>query len=369
MLIMKTKHWVPMMILPLAMAAIVTTSDAQGKGKGQGGDKGGQGQARGADKGGQGQARGADKGGQAEARGGAKPEKIRVATPATTMMAPQRSRSENAGQRRGAENRQMAAERGRSAQHLTGNESHGLRASANASPRANVANAANRGRDIARFDRDLNLSDVRPTMRAHVVSNRAAEFLTGGAVAYAFARGAPENALLIAPTSRDVMVRNRKGDLLLALDDDRARNLGVWEVSPLNDRVTDGAPSFCRSGAGHPVWGRQWCLDKGFGLGAEQNLEWGAARDLGDLVFVRPVNSGILTRDALLNLLGPVAFNRLALHALSLGYTDPLTGSWRSDATGPNLLLVNSGPYPIAELVDGNRDQRADLMLVALRPW
>ncbi len=263
----------------------------------------------------------------------------------------------------------MVVERGRSAEHGSGKVSHPLPASENASPRASVAVASNRGRDIARFSRDLNLSDVRPTIRTHVVSNRAAEFVTGGAVAYAFARGTPENALLIAPTSRDVMVRNRKGDLLLALDDDRARNLGVWEVSPLDDPVTEGAPSFCRSGAGHPVWGRQWCLDKGFGLGTERNLEWGAARDLGDVVFVRPVNSGILTRDALLNLLGPVVFDRLALHALSLGYTDPLTGTWRSAGTGPNVLLVNSGAYPIAELVDGNRDQRADLMLVALRPW
>ena len=29
----------------------------------------------------------------------------------------------------------------------------------------------------------------------------------------------------------------------------------------------DASPSFCRSGAGHPVHGRAWCIDKGFGLG------------------------------------------------------------------------------------------------------
>lgn len=97
-------------------------------------------------------------------------------------------------------------------------------------------------------------------------------------------------------------------------------------------------------------------------------MEWAAARDVGDLVFVRPV-IGTLTRDALLNLIGPVAFNRLALHALTLGYTDPLTGVYRSDASSPGVLLVNSGSYPIAELVDENRDQRPELMLVALRPW
>ena len=26
-------------------------------------------------------------------------------------------------------------------------------------------------------------------------------------------------------------------------------------------------PAFCRSGEGHPVFGRRWCLEKGFGLG------------------------------------------------------------------------------------------------------
>src|SRR3569832_970707 len=28
-----------------------------------------------------------------------------------------------------------------------------------------------------------------------------------------------------------------------------------------------GAPAVCRSGAGHPVYGRSWCVEKGFGLG------------------------------------------------------------------------------------------------------
>jgi hypothetical protein len=140
---------------------------------------------------------------------------------------------------------------------------------------------------------------------------------------------------------------------LIAIDDDGARNLGVWQVSPLAEPVKQGSPSFCRSGEGHPVWGRQWCLQKGFGLGTSPNIEWAAARDIGNLVFVRPITTTtMLTRDALLSLLGPVAFNRLALHALTLGYTDPLTGLWRTDATGPNVLLVNSGRWPVAEVVD-----------------
>ena len=100
--------------------------------------------------------------------------------------------------------------------------------------------------------------------------------MTGGAVAYAFARGTPENALLIAPAGRNVSVRNRKGDLLFDLDDDRARTLGAWQVAPLNNQVKGGAPSFCRSGAGHPNWGRQWCLDKGFGLEVPSRTSAGA---------------------------------------------------------------------------------------------
>jgi hypothetical protein len=98
-------------------------------------------------------------------------------------------------------------------------------------------------------------------------------------------------------------------------------------------------------------------------------VRWGTNRDISDIILGRRVTSPNLTRDLLLSLLGPVAFNRLALHALTLGYTDPLTGVWRSEASGPQVLLVSSGSQPIAELVDTNRDQRADLMLVALRLW
>jgi hypothetical protein len=324
---MNTRFLIPMITLPLAMAATVASSDAQGKGKGKDPEKAGQSQGRGSDK----------------------AKKAPVATPASRGASRSEQREpQRAGQARAEKN---------------------LPASANAASRASLASAPNRGRAISRFARDLRLSEVRSPARRWVTSNRRAEFVAGGAVAYAFARGTPENALLIAPNGRDVWVRNRRGDLLVALDDDRARTLGVWQVSPVNDRVTGGAPSFCRSGAGHPVWGRQWCVDKGFGLGTQQNVRWGTNRDISDIILGRRVTSPNLTRDLLLSLLGPVAFNRLALHALTLGYTDPLTGVWRSEASGPQVLLVSSGSQPIAELVDTNRDQRADLMLVALRPW
>lgn len=325
---MRNKSWIAMITLPLALAALGSTADAQGKSKAQGREKAEQGKGQ----------------------GNGKKEKAPIARPAAQGASAEQKRgpSEKGSQAR-SENRPTA--------------------STNAGSRASAAVEVNRGRAVSRFARELRVTDVRPSARRFVASNRAAEFVTGGAVAYAFARGAPETALLIAPAGRDVSVRNRKGDLLVTLDDDRARSLGAWQVAPLNNQTKGGAPSFCRSGQGHPNWGRQWCLDKGFGLGTQQDVRWGSTRDIGDIVFGRQVSSGNLTRDVLLSVLGPVAFDRLALHALTLGYTDPLSGTWRSEATGSNVLLVSSGNRPVAELVDTNRDQRSDLMLVALRPW
>lgn len=57
--------------------------------------------------------------------------------------------------------------------------------------------------------------------------------------------------------------RDRDGDVVIrGRDSDRRFRA--------NDRA--GAPAFCRSGAGHPVHGRRWCLDKGFGLGDRDDV-------------------------------------------------------------------------------------------------
>ena len=52
---------------------------------------------------------------------------------------------------------------------------------------------------------------------------------------------------------------DRDGRLVIVLDTDLFRS---------QSRASRG-PSFCRSGAGHPVHGRRWCLRKGFGLGRD----------------------------------------------------------------------------------------------------
>jgi hypothetical protein len=176
------------------------------------------------------------------------------------------------------------------------------------------------------------------------------------------------NTLIIMPSGQNVIVRNRRGHDLLDLDEERARDLGVWRVIPLDDRVVSTAPSFCRSGAGHPVWGRQWCLDKGFGLGQFNNVRWGRL-DNPDRIIFREMAGPILADAALRSAIGDVAFDRLAVHALTLGFTEPLSGRWLGETTGPRVLLLSSGPAPVAEVIDLDRDGRADRLLVALRPW
>src|SRR5437762_110982 len=117
-LIMKTRCLIATILLPLAIAATATTADAQGKGKAKGGEKAGQSQGRGAEKSGKGQVVKASK-----------------AAPAP-------------GQMRAADNGRGGG-RGRSVAKVKGNAgTKALPASANASPRASVAAAPNRGRAV-----------------------------------------------------------------------------------------------------------------------------------------------------------------------------------------------------------------------------
>jgi hypothetical protein len=194
---------------------------------------------------------------------------------------------------------------------------------------------------------------------------RAHSALATAAIARASSRG-HGNDFRVENSGDRVVLVNRSGAPLLYLTDDEARGLGKWRVGLLGDDVKQGAPSFCRSGAGHPVWGRQWCLDKGFGLGDYDDYRWGRTTDLGDFAYPRAVYQPTIAGTLLQTILGTNAYNRLALHAVELGFTEPLTGRWVSQQTGPQVLLVNSGSYPVAELVDTNRDFRWDDLLVAL---
>ena len=208
-------------------------------------------------------------------------------------------------------------------------------------------------------------SDGSVGYREFMVSEKKGHRAAGRAVASA-ARHGKGDAFVIAPAGDRVRVLNRRGDVLVDFEDDR--ELGSWKVVNEPFRDKKGAPSFCRSGAGHPVWGRQWCIDKGFGLGADNDARWSRVIDPSNIVFTRPT-TGDLTRDVLANVLGSVVLNRFATHAVTLGLQDPLTGRWLGDTpdNGPRVLLLSSGTRPVAELVDLDRDNTADLVLVSVR--
>ena len=222
--------------------------------------------------------------------------------------------------------------------------------------------------DRGRFVRNINIRDLNPAVRRFAMSDRAQERVAAGALAHGMARGLRDGDVVITPSGNRVHLVNRSGVLLVDLDDAHARNLGTWRVQPLDGQTKNGAPSFCRSGAGHPVWGRQWCLDKGFGLANTQDHRWGVVREIDD-IDMRHVDSGSLARAVLIDVLGNVVFNRLGLHAVTLGYTDPLVGTWMGDGSGARVLRITSGGTPIAEIIDADRDNRADNLIVALRPW
>lgn len=232
------------------------------------------------------------------------------------------------------------------------------------------APTANRGKSAkSRYSREIVFTEMRPFVRQFVNSGKDRDRIAGGALARAHARGVGDRVLLLVPDGNRLRINN--GNVVLVdLDDDRARSVGRWDVHSLSDdNLKSGAPAFCRSGAGHPVWGRQWCLDKGFGLGNTNDVRWGYTNRLGDVEFRRESTSSILAREALIELLGETSFNRLALHAITLGLVDPLVGNWIGEPTGSRVLLLTSGGLPVAELVDLNRDNRVDRMLVALKRW
>lgn len=190
------------------------------------------------------------------------------------------------------------------------------------------------------------------------------------------------------------------GNVLFSLDEARANELGYWRVGRVpsvnqvrpgdRDRTSDrgdrndrdrrdgsifgdnrgaepgaGTPAFCRSGEGHPVWGRAWCVDKGFGLGNGGSL-WGWGRDIEDVVLRRPDYDRDLDRGGLADVLGDVVFGRIAVQSLVLGAEEPLTGRWMGQRDGPRVLRIHAGDLPVAELVDTNRDNEVDVLMFNL---
>jgi hypothetical protein len=207
--------------------------------------------------------------------------------------------------------------------------------------------------------------ELPPRVRRLAASPRMSDRIVVTAVTRGHHWGMDPHAVDVRVDRDRVVVLNRAGHELLVMPEHRARELGSWTMLTLgNRRPTGNAPAFCRSGEGHPVWGREWCLMQGFGLGSPRDMIWSRAR-VDDVVFVRVVDSPRLTRPTLVEVLGDVVFNRLAVHALSLGFTEPLQGIWVVEpAPAPRILRIQAGDFVLAELVDLDRSNRVDVLYV-----
>lgn len=136
-----------------------------------------------------------------------------------------------------------------------------------------------------------------------------------------------------------------------------------WDDRRYDDRSRRNGPAFCRSGEGHPVFGRQWCRDKGYSLGRERT------RDIwGDIIYRQPrdrrYDNRTLSRGTLGDILGSVVLGRFDSYGRSYyGNSGSLNGRWL-DNRGSTLQLY-MGRVPIARLVDTNFDGRVDNVILA----
>lgn len=128
-----------------------------------------------------------------------------------------------------------------------------------------------------------------------------------------------------------------------------------------NNKGKKNGPPFCRNGQGHPVHGREWCRQKGYdtGYGVYDRVDW---RDV-ILRRGRYDTRRNLSRATLQDILGRGVFDRFDRQRSRLGYSQPLYGRWVDSDAGTVLRLL-SGSQPIAQIIDRNRDGRADLVLL-----
>lgn len=140
----------------------------------------------------------------------------------------------------------------------------------------------------------------------------------------------------------------------------RGRGRGQGRDVGRERRGEQPGPSFCRSGEGHPVYGRRWCLDKGFRLG---DAVWRRI-DVGDVLLGRPGDRQRVEEPDLVEVLGDVILGRV-LEASGLGDRADLSGRWTSSSSGEaRVLQLRASERPVAELTDLDGDGRVDVVLV-----
>jgi len=122
-----------------------------------------------------------------------------------------------------------------------------------------------------------------------------------------------------------------------------------------------GVPAFCRSGAGHPVHGWQWCVEKGYKMGWSSAALSGATfRGEGKARRGEELDSGSIT-----DILGREMAKQIEGVARDLGLDGVLNGRWAdTDDGGALVLQLRAGSEPLAELTDRNGDGKVDAALV-----
>ena len=125
-----------------------------------------------------------------------------------------------------------------------------------------------------------------------------------------------------------------------------------------------GGPPFCRSGAGHPVHGMQWCYEKGFGGDRGYDRR---DRSIGDIIFGTPRDRrtsrrGQINNETIGDILGDVVYGRLQEYRRQLGSRAPIEGRWLSTREGGRVLQLRAGDLPLAELADYDGDDRVDVL-------
>jgi hypothetical protein len=158
--------------------------------------------------------------------------------------------------------------------------------------------------------------------------------------------------------------REAERERLRAERDRRSDRDRRGEMDRRSGQARGGSPAFCRSGAGHPVRGPQWCLDKGFGLGSER---WDRA-SWGDIIFGQPRdrrrydNGANMNRGVLGDVLGDVVLRRFESYGQQRG-SGAITGQWLQGVDG-RILQLSIGGQPFAQLLDSRGRGRADTVLL-----
>ncbi len=148
----------------------------------------------------------------------------------------------------------------------------------------------------------------------------------------------------------------------------------VYERRPRHRE--ERGPPFCRSGAGHPVHGWQWCVRKGFARAHSPRTRryrrpvhcctWHPV-DLGRVRFrARPGGHGpqYLRHEEVVEILGRVVVERVYA---GVGYPREmkLQGRWYPAPGHARVLQLRAGSTPLAELTDLDDDRRVDRVFLA----